>query len=300
MLLELNSRKKMNSRTPDAAGGWVYHHVLPVRYYYAIACVLAHAVKTNAGGSGNDAAAALEAMPTIGANRNTIKKLAGGADIALADIGKLCASPYFGGFSGPEGVQRISDPGDRPERVCPKSAPRDWWTALKQLETLITGLVPSLPERDNEPARVSVDDGAIAADAGAIAGQVLRLSDFNKSVRPFDPGDWRFSPNPDGSATQPWHYLTGDSKLFPSNPQVDSLVRAGRGKSKKEFQDLWNGVGGAPGLSSTLGGHFKLIERLEETGGVPIEAGPQANTRAADASANLFRRVNKHLVRVRT
>lgn len=299
MQLELNSRKKMNSRTPDA-GGWVYHHVMPVRYYYAIACVLAYVVKTDADGAAGDAAAALELMTTIGGNRTTVKKFAAGVEMPLGDVGKICASPHFGGFSGPDETQRVSDPSDRPETVRPKSTPLDWWTALKQLETLITGLVPSLAERKDELANVPVDDVAIARDAKAIAGQIRSLSDFNKAPRPFEAGDWRYSPNADGSMPQPWHFLTGDSRAFPTNPQVDNLVRAGRGKRKKAFQDLWHGAGSAPGLSATMGGHFKLIERPEETGGALLEAGPGAATLAGDTTANVFRRVNKHLVRVRT
>lgn len=134
------TRDDMNAATPRV-GSWTYHHVLPVRIYFATASLILRVVthrdcwlSTKAVGK-----EALLAMCNNPHNKNSIRVYIdettedSATDDGIANHAKLCASPPFGGFGGPNPNQRTDDPHDQEEPIRPMSADKGWWATLKQI-----------------------------------------------------------------------------------------------------------------------------------------------------------------------
>ena len=142
----ITSRADMNTGTPRV-GQWTYHHVLPVRVYFLIASTILRIVidpdcwdKARVLGI-----EALKSMCQYRANEQRIdlflqdKKWLHVTPTAaeFADQAKLCGSPPFGGFGGPNPVQRSDDPHENEEPNRPLSADQTWWESLKAARQLI-------------------------------------------------------------------------------------------------------------------------------------------------------------------
>ena len=136
----ITSRADMNTGTPRV-GDWTYHHVLPVRVYFLFASTVLRIIVDP--GCWDKARVlgleALKAMCQYRANEQRIDLFVqnkkwlhvtpSAAD--FADQAKLCASPPFGGFGGPNPVQRSDDPHENEEPNRPVSADPTWWDSLK-------------------------------------------------------------------------------------------------------------------------------------------------------------------------
>lgn len=144
--IPITSRAEMNTGTPRV-GPWTYHHVLPVRVYFLMASMLLRIVirqdcwdKAKVLGF-----EALKSMCQYKANEHRIAVFlqnpkwhhVSPTDLEFGDAAKLCASPPFGGFGGPNPVQRSDDPHENEEPNRPISADPVWWESLKGARQIV-------------------------------------------------------------------------------------------------------------------------------------------------------------------
>lgn len=142
----ITSRAEMNTTTPRVVD-WTYHHVLPVRVYFLMASTLLRIVidpdcwdKARILGT-----EALKSMCQYRANEQRIELFLQNpkwqhvtpSDVEFGEQAKLCASPPFGGFGGPNPVQRSDDPHENEEPNRPVSADQTWWDSLKGARQLL-------------------------------------------------------------------------------------------------------------------------------------------------------------------
>ena len=142
----ITSRADMNTTTPRV-GNWTYHHVLPVRVYFLIAStILRVVIDPNCWSKARVLGIeALKSMCQYKANEQRIDLFLSNkkwlhvtpTDTEFADQAKLCASPQFGGFGGPNPVQRSDDPHENEEVNRPLMADPTWWESLKGSRQLI-------------------------------------------------------------------------------------------------------------------------------------------------------------------
>lgn len=141
----ITSRALMNTGTPRV-GQWTYHHVLPVRVYYLMASIILRVIVDpdcwdKAKTLGVEALKGMcqyrsneERIDLFVADRKWLHVTPTAAD--FADQAKLCASPPFGGFGGPNPVQRSDDPHENEEPNRPLTADQTWWESLKTARQL--------------------------------------------------------------------------------------------------------------------------------------------------------------------
>ena len=138
----LTTRAEMNTSTPRF-GTWTYHHVLPVRVYYLAASTILRVIiepdcwkDTRTLGL-----LALRSMCQYRANEEKIALFLQNrkwlhtrpSHAEYAEMAKLCGSPPYGGFGGPNPAQRSDDPHEQEEPNRPISANPAWWVSLKFL-----------------------------------------------------------------------------------------------------------------------------------------------------------------------
>lgn len=215
--VDITTRAQMNTSTPRF-GSWTYHHVLPVRLYFMTAWTMLCVGKHSACWKSTRKAArdALVSMCQNAANANNIKLFLDEQDDApasaeLALRAKLCASPPFGGFGGPNPGQRADDPHEMPERWPPASAPAVWWTSLKLIGEALRDAyaLRALPAPNSTVTTTkTVAEWCQTVEAMAVGVAVAAESggvnyDATDWV-PFDDGFW---------TVQPGRPLAGDPNL---------------------------------------------------------------------------------------
>lgn len=137
--IAFTSRKKM-AGDPQKKGPWSYHHVFPVRIYFAMASTFLHVAAHPAC---PEAALALlrkrlTGMCDYAENKKDILRFIDGLrsgdddSAAIPARAKVCGNPPYGMFQGPDPDQRSDDPRRKnaPEMRRPVSHSIEWWTAL--------------------------------------------------------------------------------------------------------------------------------------------------------------------------
>lgn len=143
--IALRGRGEMAPATPRVQG-WSYHHVQPVWVFYIAASILLRVATTQNCWNTTRAVCidALKRMCHYETNRQRIELFInrtdwgpGGADDSqCAPFAKLCGSPGFGGFPGPDPLQRSDDPHHLEEPQRPRSADPVWWDSVKSIGPL--------------------------------------------------------------------------------------------------------------------------------------------------------------------
>ena len=204
----ITTRAQMNTATPRF-GSWTYHHVLPVRLYFLLAWTMIRVCKhpdswqsTRVSGRKS-----LLAMCQNEDNKDRMRLFLDELDAAPPDAdialkAKLCASPPFGGFAGPNPSQRTDDPHESNERFPPVSASAGWWTCMKMLGESI---------RDTYALQALPAPNSTVSATKRVAQWCLAVETFGAAIGPaveaggpaFQGSDW----TPHDNA--PWTILRG-------------------------------------------------------------------------------------------
>lgn len=217
--ITLRTRTEMDTSSAKA-GGWAYHHVLPVRTYYLTAALLIKLAShpdawDTVHSVGRDA---LQKMAQSSNQRSKIAayieqaRAAGGAtDAGLHPSARACTRPRWGGFRGPDQTQRKNDPaagvGGYHEQTRPLSFPQSQWQSVQALRTEVHGafnLTIAPEQSDTVTATKTKKDWWTLGKklANHIRSATIAAAD-PRSQRPgfvlepeFTPSDWRPDQNP--------------------------------------------------------------------------------------------------------
>lgn len=206
-------RAKFLGREP-----FTYHHFLPVRTYYLTASALLQVV------GHPDAPRQVfldgrEALFLMARNHGDGNDLLGfllgrrqGGPISAARLhamAKLCTTPRFGGFLGPEGNTRANDPGAFAETTRPQSVGLAGWQHVQSLRGTVQdafGLMQAPEPGLEQTATKALPDWWAWARAASrdVKGAYLALNAATRgSVWPFAPSDWSPDPGFDWSYVPP-------------------------------------------------------------------------------------------------
>lgn len=234
---------------PDV-GGWTYHHILPVRYYWCAAFIMLKLIRLQycqgqgidkiktftqefgkeASGFDGDIATKSDIIASImslhhAGGNNVRPGLA--ADQSnpenMAAIARECTGPRYGGFAGMNGSsQRTDDPGSRIEKKRPLSFPEEKWALVQEVGNILTRCVANITTGENGPYACTVNE----KNATGLLHCLRTLRTEWPGICLFNCTDWKTTAGKNG-----WRYLTnpGVANTTPRQGQcgnIFSLVSA--------------------------------------------------------------------------
>jgi len=221
--IAVTTRAAMNASTPRF-GVWTYHHVLPVRLYFMIAWTMLQVCKrTDCWKSTHSAGKeALKSMCQNRHNQNTVMRFFDERDdapapAAIADVAKLCASPPFGGFGGPNPAQRSDDPHDGVEPFAPASTTKVWFNCLAEMGFLLKDAfaLQGMPQPNTNVAQTRT----VAEWCHYVEGFAKLISVAATAPEAaFEPSDWSIT------GGHPWS-IVRDRPVVAGDPNINIALR---------------------------------------------------------------------------
>lgn len=230
---------------PDC-DGWTFHHILPVRYFWTAAFILAKLIRLQQCqadksadlkaefGSANatdffadftmekkDVRQICLSLHRTPENNGAIAKLSTNLpqeDLSnpdnIAGIVAELTGPKYGGFAGMSPNQRTDDPKSNIEPKRPASFNATQWVHLQDLAKLLQRCMDKIASETNGPYKCTVSTKSATELLHHL--RILK-NDYGHAVTQFSASDWRMSTGKD------WYYL----KLPNGAPDPQQIKRWG-------------------------------------------------------------------------